>query len=315
MRLHPNAKLTPAGRQALVRQVLEQRRPVREVAGRRPGQPSDAVQVAPSLPKRGNRRGFTIAARDRDGSPSERLARRCSAWSSFVGVARRAGRSPRSSAFRSRPSRATSRRSAWAGCGGSRRPRPRRERYEHERPGSLFHIDAKKFARIEGIGHAIHGDRSRKRRGVGWEVVFVCVDDCTRLGLRGGSARGERRACRGLPRARSALVRAPRDPLPSASSRTTPSATRRRPSSPCARSTAPAELHAPLYAPDQRQGRALHPDPQAALGLPLRLPDLGDPSRLAPALARPLQSASDPIEPSASRPPMARLREIRQQAA
>jgi transposase InsO family protein len=55
------------------------------------------------------------------------------------------------------------------------------QRYEHERPGSMFHIDAKKFARIEGIGHAIHGDRSRKRRGVGWEVVFVCVDDCTRL--------------------------------------------------------------------------------------------------------------------------------------
>lgn len=32
MRLHPNAKLTPAGRQALVRQVLDQGRAVREVA-------------------------------------------------------------------------------------------------------------------------------------------------------------------------------------------------------------------------------------------------------------------------------------------
>lgn len=54
-------------------------------------------------------------------------------------------------------------------------------RYEHERPGDLFHIDAKRFARIEGIGHRIHGDRSRKKRGVGYEVVFVCVDDHTRL--------------------------------------------------------------------------------------------------------------------------------------
>ena len=54
-------------------------------------------------------------------------------------------------------------------------------RYEHARPGELFHIDAKRFARIEGVGHRIHGDRSRKRRGVGWEVVFVCVDDHTRL--------------------------------------------------------------------------------------------------------------------------------------
>jgi transposase InsO family protein len=55
------------------------------------------------------------------------------------------------------------------------------QRYEHRRPGELFHIDAKRFARIEGIGHRVHGDRSRKRRGVGWEVVFVCVDDHTRL--------------------------------------------------------------------------------------------------------------------------------------
>jgi transposase InsO family protein len=55
------------------------------------------------------------------------------------------------------------------------------QRYEHERPGDLFHIDAKRFARIEGVGHRVHGDRSRKKRGVGYEVVFVCVDDHTRL--------------------------------------------------------------------------------------------------------------------------------------
>jgi len=55
------------------------------------------------------------------------------------------------------------------------------KRYEHQVPGELFHIDAKRFARIEGIGHRIHGDRSKKKRGVGYEVVFVCVDDHTRL--------------------------------------------------------------------------------------------------------------------------------------
>ena len=48
-------------------------------------------------------------------------------------------------------------------------------------PAGMFHIDAKKLARIEGVGHAIHGDRSRTKRGVGWEVVFACVDDHTRL--------------------------------------------------------------------------------------------------------------------------------------
>lgn len=55
------------------------------------------------------------------------------------------------------------------------------QRYEHAYPGSLFHVDAKRFGRIDGIGHAIHGDRRRRSRGVGWEVVFVCVDDHTRL--------------------------------------------------------------------------------------------------------------------------------------
>lgn len=55
------------------------------------------------------------------------------------------------------------------------------QRYEHAYPGSLFHIDAKKFGKIRGVGHAIHGDRRKRARGVGWEVVFVCVDDYTRL--------------------------------------------------------------------------------------------------------------------------------------
>lgn len=54
-------------------------------------------------------------------------------------------------------------------------------RYEHSAPGDLFHIDAKRLARIEAVGHRIHGDRSRRRRGAGWEAVFVCVDDHTRL--------------------------------------------------------------------------------------------------------------------------------------
>ena len=54
-------------------------------------------------------------------------------------------------------------------------------RYEYPNPGGMFHIDAKKLARIDGVGHRIHGDRSRRKRGVGYEVVFVCVDDHTRL--------------------------------------------------------------------------------------------------------------------------------------
>jgi len=54
-------------------------------------------------------------------------------------------------------------------------------RYEHERPGDLIHIDTKKLGRIEGIGHRIHGDRTRRARRLGWEHLHVAVDDCSRL--------------------------------------------------------------------------------------------------------------------------------------
>jgi transposase InsO family protein len=54
-------------------------------------------------------------------------------------------------------------------------------RYEHAVPGGMFHLDAKKLARIQGVGHRIHGRRGYSRRGVGWETVFVCIDDHTRL--------------------------------------------------------------------------------------------------------------------------------------
>ena len=54
-------------------------------------------------------------------------------------------------------------------------------RYERAAPGELLHIDTKKLARIQGVGHRIHGDQSQRVRGVGWEFAHVCIDDHTRL--------------------------------------------------------------------------------------------------------------------------------------
>ena len=55
-------------------------------------------------------------------------------------------------------------------------------RYEHERPGDLLHLDTKKLGRIVGgPGHRATGDRSRRARGVGWEVLHAAVDDASRL--------------------------------------------------------------------------------------------------------------------------------------
>lgn len=54
-------------------------------------------------------------------------------------------------------------------------------RYERRHPGELIHIDVKKLGRFRSPGHRVHGDRSRRSRGSGWEYVHVCVDDATRV--------------------------------------------------------------------------------------------------------------------------------------
>lgn len=54
-------------------------------------------------------------------------------------------------------------------------------RYEWPRPGQLLHVDTKKLGRIAGAGHRITGDRHHRARGIGWEFVHVCIDDCSRL--------------------------------------------------------------------------------------------------------------------------------------
>jgi len=59
--------------------------------------------------------------------------------------------------------------------------RPKIVRYEWPRPGQLLHLDIKKLGRIGHIGHRITGDRHGQTRGLGWEFVHVCVDDCSRV--------------------------------------------------------------------------------------------------------------------------------------
>ena len=55
------------------------------------------------------------------------------------------------------------------------------QRYERERPGELLHIDIKKLGRFDRIGHRITGDYSQRGRGLGWEYVFVAIDDHSRI--------------------------------------------------------------------------------------------------------------------------------------
>jgi transposase InsO family protein len=56
-------------------------------------------------------------------------------------------------------------------------------RYERQHPGEMIHIDIKKLGKFNRIGHRITGDRTGQSngRGVGWEYVHVCVDDHSRI--------------------------------------------------------------------------------------------------------------------------------------
>jgi len=55
-------------------------------------------------------------------------------------------------------------------------------RYERDHPGELIHIDIKKLGRFERIGHRITGDRRQGvSRGAGFEFVHVAIDDASRL--------------------------------------------------------------------------------------------------------------------------------------
>ena len=59
-------------------------------------------------------------------------------------------------------------------------PKPPVIRYEHKNPGDMIHLDIKKLGKIDGVGHRITGDRSKRKSGAGWEYLHVCVDDNSR---------------------------------------------------------------------------------------------------------------------------------------
>lgn len=57
-------------------------------------------------------------------------------------------------------------------------------RYEREHPGELIHLDIKKLGRIGSVGHRITGRQTgvvNRHLGIGWEYVHVCIDDASRI--------------------------------------------------------------------------------------------------------------------------------------
>jgi transposase len=143
-------------------------------------------------------------------------------------------------------------------------------RYNRARAGELVHFDVKKLARFRRVGHRITGDRRRPSGGAGWEFVHVAVDDASRLAFVEVLPDEKRQSVTGF------LVRALRwfkrlgirvervmlglrlAPLPQG----LPDAPRAPPP------------HQAVHAQDQWQGRAVHPDPCARVGLRPAVPQL-----------------------------------------
>jgi transposase InsO family protein len=55
------------------------------------------------------------------------------------------------------------------------------QRYEHEHPGDLVHLDIKRLSRFWRPGHRVTRDRSRHSIGAGYEFLHVAIDDHARV--------------------------------------------------------------------------------------------------------------------------------------
>ena len=74
----------------------------------------------------------------------------------------------------------------WLRKAGTSQPDSLREkeppnRYEHEAPGDLLHLDTKKLANFTEVGHRANGIRHRRNKGQGYQVLHVCSDDHSRV--------------------------------------------------------------------------------------------------------------------------------------
>jgi len=55
------------------------------------------------------------------------------------------------------------------------------QRYERAAPGELLHIDIKRLGRFDKVGLRITGARRQRARRIGWDYVFVAIDDHSRI--------------------------------------------------------------------------------------------------------------------------------------
>jgi transposase InsO family protein len=181
MNVHKNARLTPRGRERIVRQVA---------SGQTPEAVAEAASVCPRTIRKwvARYRSEGMAGlQDRSSRPHrlhrptpqvvveeiERLRRQ--RWTGKQ-IAAETGVSP---ATVSRVLRRLGLNKLSA-----LEPAEPIRRYERDNPGELIHIDIKKLGRIGSVGHRITGRQTgvvNRHLGIGWEYVHVCIDDASRI--------------------------------------------------------------------------------------------------------------------------------------
>jgi transposase InsO family protein len=188
MNVHENARLTPLGRERLVRLVMS-------------GQtPESAARLAGVCPRTARKWVSRFKAeglgglQDRSSRPKKLRKPTSEDVAARIVALRRERRTGKHIARETGVSPATvSRVLKRAGLSRLKdlEPAEPARRYERKSPGELIHLDIKKLGRFNEIGHRITGDRRKQssRRGekggqkwgAGWEYVHVGIDDASRL--------------------------------------------------------------------------------------------------------------------------------------
>lgn len=190
---HRNAPLSPTGRLRLARCIVDDGWPLRRAAERYQVSVTTAQRWAGRYREHGK-----DGMQDRSSRPRHcphQLPVRTERRILGLRVSRRWG--PARIAYRLRLNPATVHKVlarygvpplAWTdpATGARLRAKPKPQRYEHEAPGELVHVDVKKLGRIpDGGGHRVHGrakgNRIKKSTKPGTAFIHNAVDDHSRL--------------------------------------------------------------------------------------------------------------------------------------
>jgi len=187
MDVHDNAHLTPRGREAMVRAVVDD--------GHTQAQTARLFNTTARTVGKWVRRFRAEGAaglRDRSSRPHSLPGQTALATCDVVEALRRQRRTQAAIAAETGLSAATvSRILKRRGLSllSAIEPAEPRPRYERATPGEIIHMDIKKLGRFNAIGHRITGNRAgqsnqRSRAGTGgpgWEFVHVAIDDHSRI--------------------------------------------------------------------------------------------------------------------------------------